>query len=231
VRSTSLTANVFARSVAWTTFVTSMVTLVFHVRGGRIEPSSLGFATISGAALWLALPALRRAAVSSGFTPLRFGRWFLACSTAAAAFGVSALAVTLALLRLGVPDLAWRAGLLGVTCFASAAGVVRMRTWGLLVGGLVSTVLLVDAALRPLEAALPWTLAALPGMGMWLGVAAARLLPGRGDATRAPALESTSRVVTPKVRVATGDVLDLDRAHRAEPDSADAAPALARQLG
>ena len=98
--------------------------------------------------------------------------------------------------------------LLATALLGSAAGVLRMRAWGILLGALTSVVTLVAAALLHNASGLALALAAIPGFMMLLPVLIAKRERARADAASSSFTRVASHVSyddTPvRVRVASG---------------------------
>lgn len=158
----SLVAQVLSRATAWTVLApTVLITIVSTLTGGP-EWIAAAMAAGSGAALLLARPMLHTPEARSDFAPTSYRSWLFAGATAS----VMASIVTG---LIGFESMQWHPGTavaflaLSLSLLASAIGVVRMRAWGVLLGGLASVVTFVTAlALHDVGGAV-LSLAAIPG--------------------------------------------------------------------
>ncbi|MDB4946197.1 MAG: hypothetical protein JWP97_5731 [Labilithrix sp.] len=165
----SVTAQVFSRGAAWVVFVPSAIGAFVTMVADTPEPALFGLAAGTGAALVLARPMLHTAEAHAGFAASRFRRWLLAGATASVATGLVTGLVGLDFVHRA---LAWShswAGAVGFSAltlglFASALGVLRLRTWGILLGGLTSLATLAAAAAVGGPAGMALSLAAIPGL-------------------------------------------------------------------
>jgi hypothetical protein len=199
----SVSSQVFGRSVAWLILAPSAIGVGDALWHGRLPDGYAALlAVTSAAALVLARPALHTAEARAEFDPARYRRLFLAGAVSAGMTGLAAAFFALEAMWWGAhgPGLAF--GALAAALLASAAGVVRMRAWGVLlaivtsVGALGAALLTGDHAL-----ALGLALAALPGALLASPLAIARLRPesrargaSRGDGLESPATAPELRV-------------------------------------
>lgn len=228
----SMPIQVVARATGWTVLAPSVLVTLFSFGNGHPEWTAAALAATSGSALLLARPMLHTAEAHAEFAPTSFRRWLLAGATASAGSAIVAGLLALDGLRwhpaAAIPLLG-----LALSQVASAIGVVRMRAWGILLGGLTSVIALITAALMHDAAGLALALATIPGFMLILPV-----LVAKRQRAQAEAASSYTRVAShvsfddaggaPRVRVADsaldglGD--DLEPADEAE-DRASRAPA------
>jgi hypothetical protein len=202
----SLVAQVGARAVTWLVFAPVAMELVgrlFSVHS--VHPTSAVLAAASGGALWLARPALETEAAYARFAPVRFRSLFLAGATAMTSSAMVALAFGATSLRNGsMLGLAFNAGLAAVL-FACVHAVLRMRAWGVLLGGLTSLTLLALAPFFGSFSAVTLCLAALPAILFW----ALPLVVARFQAEPATTVPDRARYRVGQVAVATESPGDL----------------------
>lgn len=145
-------------------------------------------------------------ALLRGFTPVRFRALFIVgavgmtvAAVAAAGYAIHGVVVGSAL------QVGFNAAL-AVVMLLAVRGLLRMRTWGLLLGGLISVALLALAPFYGSVNAVTLTLAAIPALLFWI----------------APVLLA-KRKGNPNVRVATQYRVELEASaeiEEAEEDSA-----------
>ena len=164
----SIYAQVASRAAGWVVFAPmAMVAVVSTLAARSPELGALGLAATSGAALLLARPMLHTAEARAEFAPARFRKWLLAgatSSTATAAItGVLGFDALHRALNWGHGH-AIAAGFFALTAslLMSAFGVLRMRTWGILLGGLTSFGTLLASAILGGPAGLALSLVAMP---------------------------------------------------------------------
>lgn len=218
----SVPVQVLSRATAWTVLVPSVLVTLFSFGNGHPEWMAAALAASSGGALLLARPMLRTPEAQAEFAPSSFRRWLLASATASVG---SAIVAGL----LGLDALRWHPlsaiPLLGLALaqVASAMGVVRMRAWGILLGGLTSIVTLVTALFMHDAAGLALALASIPGFMLVLPVLIAKHQRTKAEASASSRARIASHVsfsdadAPARVRVADGalDAFDDDA------DSAD----------
>lgn len=179
----SMSAQVLSRATAWTVLAPSATVALVSLATGHPEWTAAALTATSGGALLLARPMLHTAEAKAQFAPTSFRRWFLAGATASASAGLVTGLVALEALRwqpaVGVPLLA-----LALSLVASAIGVVRMRAWGILLGGLTSVLTLLTALFMDAAAGLALALATLPGFMLLLPVLLAKRDRARAEAER-----------------------------------------------
>jgi hypothetical protein len=127
----SIVAQVLSRGAAWLMFVPAVAYTVGASAAHTMEWQGPFIALTSGVALLLARPALHTAEAKAAFAPSAYRKTFLAGAVAAASVGTSAALLALESIHwrdsIGVPFAFFGAALL-----ASAVGVARMRSWGVL---------------------------------------------------------------------------------------------------
>lgn len=208
----SLVAQVFARAAAWLTFVpslaTSVVLGVYMLRESAGEAAmaafpAAGVALGSGLALFLSRPMLHTEDARARFSPRVYRRWFLTGAMASAA--ASILSATTAF---GIGGSALTAatafGALAAALAGSAIGIVRMRAWGVLLGGATALALLVAACFQgDAGMSIVLALAAVPALFFAiLPVMLARLTDSPRARVGADAYEPA------RIRIATEDAVD-----------------------
>jgi len=220
----SVLSQVLSRAVAWVVLLPIGVGAVESLTMGHAPPfEALFLGGASAAALLLARPALHTDAARAEFHPVAYRRLFLAGAVGSAMTGiVTAMAGAGGLLFAHAPS-AMLTLALAASLLASAVGVVRMRSWGVLLGVLTSIVTLGAAALAgDLYLSLSLVLAALPGLLLGVPIVASHLRPVTAGASpspavrlaRAPALEETE----PPFRARIDDgACDIPAEHVAEP--------------
>ena len=178
----SVLAQVLSRGVAWFVLTPMLVGVAASLVSGRLPDGYTAFfAATSAGALLLARPALHTEAARKEFSPVAYRRVFLAGAVASAMVATAVAISAAALMPEGV-GLGVGLAALAAALFASVIGVVRMRAWGVLLGGVTSVVALVAALFSGQElvsiglalAALPGLLLASPLVAARLGVAAPR---------------------------------------------------------
>lgn len=172
-------AQVLGRAMAWVILLPAGAGVLADLLGGhRPELGAVGFVASSATALLLARSTLHTREARREFDPVAYRRIFLAGATAT-------LTGALAVGMYAVAAIAWGprgdgVGLtaLAVAMLASALGVLRMRGWGVLLGGATAVGSLAAAALVHDEfAGVALALAALPGALLASPLILARLRP------------------------------------------------------
>lgn len=223
----AMPVQVLARATAWTVLAPSVLVTLFSFGNGHPEWMAAALAATSGGALLLARPMLHSAEARAEFAPSSFRRWLLAGATASAGSGIVTGLFAL-------DGLHWHpAGaiaLLGMALaqLASSVGVVRMRAWGILLGGLTSVIALIAALFMHDAAGLALALATIPGFMLLLPV-----LIAKRERARAEASSSYTRIAshvsfddTPsRVRVADGALDAFDDDLDSADDATTRAPA------
>jgi hypothetical protein len=164
----SLVAQVFSRGAAWLVFVPALLIAGSRLVSLRSVPLEVaGMAATTGLALLLARPMLHTKEAHEAFAPKAFRHWLLAGSIVNASAGFVAGAISLEMFRWDSPY--WLANAaLSLSLFASAAAVVRMRAWGVILGGLTSFVLLVTSLFANHGEASILALGATPSLLMYV---------------------------------------------------------------
>jgi hypothetical protein len=220
----SVLSQVLARAMAWVVLLPMGLGAVESLTTGHAPPlESLFFGGASAAALLLARPALHTDAARAEFNPVGYRRWFLAGAVASAMTAIVTGLAGAEALFFG-PALAAAATLaLAAALLASAVGVVRTRSWGVLLGVLTSMVTLGAAALAgDVYLSLGLALAALPGLLLVAPIVASRVRPVDPVASPLPAarLAATLALEEPeppfRARIDAG-ACDIPAGHVAEP--------------
>lgn len=224
----TIVTRILARGVAWALLVPTLVYAAASARhGGLPELGAFAIAASTITALIAAAPSLHTRAMRAAFDPSAGRRFFLAGATAVTSAG---LATALgAFVRFcaswGSTANGLAISLLAAAYLGSAYGLLKMRGWSVLLGGLTSLVLLAFSLLDRAYAAPGWILCALPPLaGIIAPVLLARL--GLLQQERAP--------VTAPLRIATTEpalvrVADFDLEESAD-DAALPRPAAAKRL-
>lgn len=171
----SLMVQVLSRGMAWLAFAPLAIVTFYAVLHGSIEPEVAALTATSGAALLLGRPMLHTKEAHAEFSPVRFRRWLLSGTTAAAAAGITTSAFALEAFERGHLAASAGLGLFATALAGSAFGVLRMRAWGILLGGLTSILAVGGALVSHSEASLAWLMAALPGLLLMTPVFASKL--------------------------------------------------------
>jgi hypothetical protein len=164
----SLAPQIAARGAAWLAF--APLTLLFGrlIGGGSVPVLPTLAALCSGSALLLARPLIHTEEAHRAFSPVRFRSLFLAGATVMTSAAYLALGYAWVGVVRHVPlQIAFNASL-AVILFVSVTALLRMRAWGLLLGGFTSLVLL---ALTPFFGglnAITLGLAAAPAILFWV---------------------------------------------------------------
>ncbi len=177
----SLPIQVLARATAWTVLVPSVLVTLFSFASGHAEWMAAALTAGSGGALLLARPMLNTAEARADFAPSSFRRWLLASATASATSGIVAALIALDELRWH-PAAAIPVAGLALAQLASAVGVVRMRAWGILLGGLTSVLGLIAALFMHDATGFALALATIPGFMMILPVLIAKRQRAKAEA-------------------------------------------------
>ncbi len=208
----SLVPQVLSRAAAWIVLFPAMILSLVHLLEGRAPSIEIaGLAATTGAALLLARPMLHTRDAREQFGPKAFRHSLLAGSTATAAMGFIAGGIGLATLG-EVPLTGAALGVLAASLFASSLAVVRMRSWGIFLGGLTSAVLVAIGAILGPGALFVLSLAAAPALLLHvLPVLVARWR----DEPAAPKLRvmddlAAEPVATAHYRIAEGGLADVD---------------------
>ncbi|MDB5215812.1 MAG: hypothetical protein JWO86_3739, partial [Myxococcaceae bacterium] len=126
-------------------------------------------------------PMLNTAEARTAFAPSSFRRWLLAGATASAGSGIVASLVALDGMRWH-PAASIPLAALALAQLASAVGVVRMRAWGILLGGLTSVITLLTALFMHDAAGLALAIATIPGFMLLLPVLVAKQQRAKAEA-------------------------------------------------
>lgn len=225
----SMAAQVLARGAAWTVLAPAALVTAFSLFSGHLDPTATALAAGSGGALLLARPMLHTKEANAEFAPSSFRRWLLAGATASVGAGLVTGLFALDGLR-------WHAGaaiallVLSLSLLASALGVVKMRAWGILLGGLTSVVTLATALVLHDAAGFALALASMPGFMLVLPVLVAQRDRARADASRftrvSSQLDLESAPSGARVRVATDHASAFDEEFETSSEDRLAAPAM-----
>ena len=212
----SIVGQVFARGAAWLVFApTAIVAVLSTFVGHSPEIMAVALAASSGAALFLGRPMLHTPEARAEFAPSRFRSWLLAGVTASTAASMLTAFMGLDFLYRALHGAPWPTSFavpvaflaLSSALLASAFGVLRMRTWGILLGALTSFVTLGAAAIMHDASGVALSLLAIPALLFFvLPVLVAkrdRASAERGLSTRV-ASEGASSLPS-RVRIATDD--------------------------
>jgi hypothetical protein len=192
----SVVAQVLSRGVAWFVLAPMLLGVAESIaRQSLPDGRGVFFGTTSAVALLLARPALHTETARAEFSPVAYRRVFLA---GAAASIMTACALTFFALQLLFVASVFSLGLglcaLSAGLVASAVGVLRMRGWGVLLGGLTSLAALGGAFFATnVFVALGLVLTAIPGMVLASPLVFARLF---AQAPRRTAPDGRPREVT-----------------------------------
>lgn len=225
----SLAVAVLSRGAAWLVFAPTAVASVLLSWAGRHVPSEIASIALLGAlALFSSRAALTSPEARATFAPLAFRRWLLAGSVATAAAAVASGFIASQVARHDVPA-ALELALLSGAYVASSVAVVRMRAWGVLLGGLTSMTLLAWGLVAHGGHALPlFAMAAAPPLLMLvLPVAIARFWPSpaRRDASLSTSSSPRARIAAPREAAlrAIEPRVDEEAEREAEPSAVSAA--------
>jgi hypothetical protein len=192
-----LLPNMFARGAAWAVAAPAALTLAFMGADGQFSGLVAAIAGTSALSLALSRRSLASAEARAAFAPVVSRDWLLAASSTSLACGAIAGFIALEQLRwghVGVGPL-----LFALAFVASAVGVLRMRGWGLLLGGVTAIAAVTLAAIAGGAASLLFALMAVPGLMMIAPILRAKLGPGE----RTPDAPATTRVSDEVVQAAT----------------------------
>jgi hypothetical protein len=219
-------AQVMARGFSWLLFLPAASGVLEELLRGRIpDVRPTAFMATVGASLLLARPNLFSAEARREFAPVGYRRLFLAGAIASVTAGLATGAAFVgSLLGRGHEEL-WLGALSGVM-LATALGVVRMRAWGVLLGIVTSSAMMVGALLHLNDfTGTGYVLGALPGLLLAAPLLLARLRPERH--TTAPTAQgfASTRVsapgaalASPTVRVRVSDLPVEEAADVGEPE-------------
>ena len=201
----SLGAQVASRAATWLLFApTAMVTIAEGLHG-EVDAEVIPFALATGAALLLASPALHAPEARRFFDPVRFRRLFVAGATAMTSAALVALAFAVDGLRSYAfePLTVALSGGLAVALLTSVVALLRMRGWGLLLGGATSLAALAVAPFVRTADGIALALAAIPALLLWV-------LPVVAGRTRAGTEPVRLRVEATPARTRIADASELD---------------------
>jgi hypothetical protein len=199
---TSALSQVVSRGIAWAALAPAAVLLWIESteRYGRVDAWTVSFVAMLVAGLVVGRPLLHTERARRDFHPVAVRSSLLAGSigsiTASMVTGFGAWDSFHTHARGG-----WGFAAAALALGASAIGVVRMRTWGVLLGGVASAALVVSSLATYGERSLVLGLAALPGAWIAASVLFARLRPE-------PAVAASGRVAelpSVRTRVAVDD--------------------------
>lgn len=168
-----LLPNMFARGAAWAVAVPAALTMAFMGADGHVNALLSAIAGTSALSLALSRRSLSTPEARSDFAPVVSRDWLLASASASLACGAIAGFLTLEQLRFG--HLGVGPVLFTLAFVASAVGVLRMRGWGLLLGGATAIASLTLAAIANGSASLLFALTAVPGLMMLAPIVRAKL--------------------------------------------------------
>lgn len=165
----SLTAQIAARGVVWLLFgfIGTGAVLSLFTRHVQMPWWTLPAIATSGGALWVSRALLDTKEALAQFAPVRYRRAFLAGATAVISAATGATFFAAAGLQFHSPImLAFNASLAAVMGLA-VHGLLKMKTWGALLGAFASLVCL---AIVPFYGfpAFTLVLAALPALLFWI---------------------------------------------------------------
>jgi hypothetical protein len=215
-------AQVMARGLSWLLFLPVAAGVLESLLDGRLPPAwPTALLASVGASLLLARPHLSSPEASREFAPVAYRRTFMAGAIAAATVGLAAGAGWMGDLLFGGRD-AIGLGVLSAAMLASTLGVVRMRSWGVLLGVVTSLAMAVEAMLHANDfTGVGYALAALPGVLLAAPLLAARLRTepdiGRAQVTRTRMPEATDALVAGPVRVRISEFPPEDAGEPAAP--------------
>jgi hypothetical protein len=177
----SVLAQVISRAVAWVVLLPAATSLFAEATGGGrgVDWQALLLTASTGGALWLARPNLHADPAKREFAPIAYRRWFLAGAVAASTAAILATAAAAGQLIWGSLATAFPLAALAAALFSVTLGVVRMRSWGVLLGGATSAVTMAAVILSgggetSIACA---TLAVLPALLLVGPILASRVLP------------------------------------------------------
>ena len=177
----SLTGQVLARAAAWLAFVPAALHTVARPLTGHLPHASGALlALATGAALLLARPMLHAGA--GVFSPARFRSSFLAGATTASIGAIAAALFAFQGFRMESGLMFGFNAALSMLLLASVIGVLRMRTWGVLLGATTSVGLLALTPFYGSVNAITLSLAATPALLFWV----LPLVVGRRAASATP---------------------------------------------
>ncbi len=218
----SVLPQVMARGVSWLLFLPVAAGVLESLLDGRLPPAwPMALLASVGASLLLARPHLSTPEASREFAPIAYRRTFLAGAIAAATVGLGAGAGWMGDLLFGGRE-AMGLGVLSAAMLASTLGVVRMRSWGVLLGVVTSLAMAVEAVLHANNfTGVGYALAALPGVLLAAPLLASRLQTepdiGRAQVTRTRMADAGDALATAPVRVRISEFPPEDAGEPAAP--------------
>ena len=198
----SLLSHVLARGALGMTILGTALNAVGILpwpRTGAIATDLL-LAAGAGAALVVARPLLHTDEAQRAFAPARFRGLFLAGAIAAAGIAFGALVYAFVGIAVASTLMVAFNGALAALLVASIAGLLRMRTWGLVLGAFASLVCLVVLPFYGIVNA--WTLgaSAAPALLLWV----LPVLLARRTSAPAPG-DAQVRIGVPEISLHTDD--------------------------
>lgn len=130
----------------------------------------------SGLALALAWPSLGSSEARASFAPVAYREWFLVGAIACVAATLESFWQSMLAQIFNDPFNHWTLLCWGLsaTFLAGAWGILRMRAWGVLLGGLSALVALAAAAYSGMASATVFAMAAAPALALGFPLAASR---------------------------------------------------------
>lgn len=177
-RRKSLVSQLLGQSAAFAVAAPTLLAVLSRVLGGHLPGiASVALAAATIGAIVLTRPTLHSTEAEATFAPIRYRRWFLAAATAAGSVGIGALAVAVLGFAAGATAAGFGFVLMGLAGLAAAIATVRMRGWGVLLGGASALgTLAVAATMHDMQAfalattAIPGAMLAAPVIGTALGL-------------------------------------------------------------
>ena len=160
----SIVTRVLARGAAWSVLAPLLgYALLKTASGGTPYLPAVGAAATTAVALAAAAPALGTRAMRAEFSPTAGRRWFLTGATAASAAGLFTALGALARFteRWGSLGSAMMFAALAAGYLGSVYGLLKMRGWSVLLGGLTGLVLLALSFVDTAYAAPGWIFGSL----------------------------------------------------------------------
>jgi hypothetical protein len=218
----SLGAQVASRAVTWLLFAPTAMATIAQALRGELDWYTIPFALATGTALFVAAPALHTAEAARFFDPVRLRRLFLAGATAMTSAAMIAVAVAADGLRSSAfsPLTVVFNGALALSLVTSVIALLRMRGWGLLLGGATSLVLLAIAPFLRAAEGIALALAATPALLFWV----LPVLTSRTRAGTAPVRLRVGSEEAVRTRIATEPDLVAEEELELRPPARAAAP-------
>jgi hypothetical protein len=137
----SVLAQVISRAVAWVVLLPAAACFFAEATDhGAVDWQTVLMTASSGGALWLARTNLHTDHAKREFAPIAYRRWFLAGAVASSTAGLVATAAAAGQFLWGDLSTALPLAALAAALFSVTLGVVRMRSWGVLLGGATSAI-------------------------------------------------------------------------------------------